>query len=93
MRGDVEGRRAPGRDPADAVPGTTVVTVRWRDGRATLWIDGEVDLDSAVTISRAVRHLVDAHVEAPLGDAPGAYEMFQAKKDGAIKVVLDPTAS
>ncbi|GAA1143980.1 alcohol dehydrogenase catalytic domain-containing protein [Nesterenkonia lutea] len=29
----------------------------------------------------------------PLGDAPGAYEMFQKKQDGCIKVVLDPTLS
>ena len=26
----------------------------------------------------------------PLEDAPGAYEMFQKKQDGAIKVVLEP---
>jgi len=29
----------------------------------------------------------------PLADAPGAYEMFQKKEDGCIKVVLDPTKS
>ena len=29
----------------------------------------------------------------PLSDAPGAYEMFQKKTDGCIKVVLDPTAA
>src|SRR5699024_850638 len=28
----------------------------------------------------------------PLADAPSAYEMFQKKSDGCIKVVLDPTA-
>ncbi|WP_273654085.1 zinc-dependent alcohol dehydrogenase [Cellulomonas fimi] len=28
----------------------------------------------------------------PLEDAPGAYEMFQKKEDGCIKVVLDPGA-
>lgn len=28
-----------------------------------------------------------------LADAPGAYEMFQKKTDGCIKVVLDPTAA
>ena len=26
----------------------------------------------------------------PLSEAPGAYEMFQEKKDGAVKVVLTP---
>jgi threonine dehydrogenase-like Zn-dependent dehydrogenase len=26
----------------------------------------------------------------PLGDAPRAYEMFQKKEDGAVKVVLSP---
>jgi threonine dehydrogenase-like Zn-dependent dehydrogenase len=29
----------------------------------------------------------------PLTDAPGAYEMFQKKTDGCIKVVLDPTTT
>jgi threonine dehydrogenase-like Zn-dependent dehydrogenase len=28
--------------------------------------------------------------QVPLGDAPAAYEMFQKKQDGAIKVVLKP---
>ncbi|GFZ80632.1 alcohol dehydrogenase catalytic domain-containing protein [Nesterenkonia alkaliphila] len=28
----------------------------------------------------------------PLSEAPSAYEMFQKKEDGCIKVVLDPTA-
>ena len=28
----------------------------------------------------------------PLESAPEAYEMFQQKKDGCIKVVLDPNA-
>jgi threonine dehydrogenase-like Zn-dependent dehydrogenase len=28
--------------------------------------------------------------QLPLSEAPAAYEMFQAKKDGAIKVVLKP---
>ena len=26
----------------------------------------------------------------PLSEAPGAYEMFQKKQDGAVKVVLEP---
>ena len=28
--------------------------------------------------------------EVPLADAPAAYEMFQKKDDGCIKVVLQP---
>ena len=28
----------------------------------------------------------------PLDDAPAAYEMFQQKQDGAIKIVLRPDA-
>jgi threonine dehydrogenase-like Zn-dependent dehydrogenase len=28
--------------------------------------------------------------KVPLDDAPGAYEMFQKKQDGAIKVLLKP---
>lgn len=26
----------------------------------------------------------------PLKDAPGAYEMFQKKQDGAVKILLEP---
>jgi threonine dehydrogenase-like Zn-dependent dehydrogenase len=29
----------------------------------------------------------------PLEQAPQAYEMFQAKSDGAIKVVLEPATA
>jgi threonine dehydrogenase-like Zn-dependent dehydrogenase len=28
--------------------------------------------------------------QLPLSDAPSACEMFQAKKDGAVKIVLKP---
>jgi threonine dehydrogenase-like Zn-dependent dehydrogenase len=30
------------------------------------------------------------HHRLPLNDAPHAYEVFQKKEDGAIKVVLEP---
>jgi threonine dehydrogenase-like Zn-dependent dehydrogenase len=26
----------------------------------------------------------------PLADSPGAYEMFQQKRDGAVKILLQP---
>ncbi|MFL5779822.1 MAG: glutathione-dependent formaldehyde dehydrogenase, partial [Thermoleophilaceae bacterium] len=28
----------------------------------------------------------------PIGEAPGAYEKFQKKEDGVVKVLLDPSA-
>lgn len=72
MRHDGQGSRAPVTDHgAGAAHVPAVVTVRWREGRAVLRIEGEVDLDSAETILRAVRHLVDAHVEAVTMEACG----------------------
>jgi threonine dehydrogenase-like Zn-dependent dehydrogenase len=64
------------------------VTVRMGQAHVKRWID---DLMPLVTDERdplAVRDLTTHQL--PLDDAPGAYEMFQAKKDGAIKVVLKP---
>jgi threonine dehydrogenase-like Zn-dependent dehydrogenase len=52
---------------------------RWSDDILPLLIDGdELGVDSFAT-----HHL-------PLADAPKAYEMFQEKEDGAIKVVFQP---
>jgi threonine dehydrogenase-like Zn-dependent dehydrogenase len=43
----------------------------------------EQDADVLGTESLATHRL-------PLAEAPGAYEMFQKKQDGCIKVVLKP---
>lgn len=53
---------------------------RWVDAILPLLADGSdpLGLDDFVT------HVV------PLEDAPGAYEMFQHKRDGCVKVVLKP---
>jgi len=53
---------------------------RWVDAILPLLADGSdpLGLDDFVT------HVV------PLDDAPGAYEMFQHKRDGCVKVVLKP---
>jgi threonine dehydrogenase-like Zn-dependent dehydrogenase len=38
----------------------------------------------------AIEAPTDAIVRIPLEDAPRAYEMFQKKEDGAVKVLLQP---
>jgi len=53
---------------------------RWTDEILPLVLD---DSDPLGTMELATHHL-------PLADAPGAYEMFQKKTDGCIKVVLEP---
>lgn len=53
---------------------------RWTDDLLQLLLEGDpFGVDDLVT-----HHL-------PLSSAPEAYEMFQRKSDGCIKVVLDPT--
>jgi threonine dehydrogenase-like Zn-dependent dehydrogenase len=65
--------------------------VQLRMGQANVrrWADDILPLlgddDPLGVDSFATHHL-------PLDDAPGAYEMFQAKKDGAVKVVFQPAA-
>ena len=53
---------------------------RWTDDIVAVL---EQDEDVLGTESLATHHL-------PLGEAPAAYEMFQKKEDGCIKVVLKP---
>lgn len=53
---------------------------RWIDDILPLVLD---DADPLGTMDLATHRL-------PLDDAPGAYEMFQAKDDGCIKVLLQP---
>jgi threonine dehydrogenase-like Zn-dependent dehydrogenase len=55
---------------------------RWVDDLLPLLTDGDPLGTEALVTHRL-----------PLADAPGAYELFQAKKDGAVKIVLDPSVS
>lgn len=53
---------------------------RWTDDIMPLVLD---DADPLGVLNLATHHL-------PLADAPRAYEMFQRKEDGMVKVVLTP---
>ena len=63
------------------------VTVRMGQANVKRWIDDImpllVDDDVLGVEDFATHHL-------PLADAPHAYEIFQKKQDGAIKIVLKP---
>ena len=64
------------------------VTMRLGQCHVKRWTDDivkvlEKDVDALGVESLATHHL-------PLEEAPAAYEMFQQKKDGCIKVVLTP---
>ena len=64
--------------------------VQLRMGQANVrrWVDDILPLltgdDDPLGVDGFTTHRL------PLGEAPGAYEMFQAKRDGAVKVVLNP---
>jgi threonine dehydrogenase-like Zn-dependent dehydrogenase len=63
--------------------------IQLRMGQANVkrWVDDIMPLlsdDDPLGVDDLVTHRV------PLEDAPRAYEMFQKKEDGAIKVVLTP---
>jgi threonine dehydrogenase-like Zn-dependent dehydrogenase len=77
---------------ADPLPMLTLfdkqIQVRMGQANVKRWIDDimpllEGDSDPLGVDSFATHHL-------PLGDAPKAYETFQEKRDGAIKIVLQP---
>jgi threonine dehydrogenase-like Zn-dependent dehydrogenase len=78
---------------ADPLPMLTMFDkqVQLRMGQANVrrWVDDILPLlgdeDPLGVDSFATHHL-------PLEDAPDAYAMFQAKKDGAVKVVFQPAA-
>lgn len=53
------------------------------------WTDDLLPLVEDPTDPLGVDDLVTHRL--PLAEAPSAYEMFQDKSDGCIKVVLDPT--
>ena len=76
---------------ADPMPIDTMfdkqVTMRMGQANVKRWIDDImpllVDEDVLGVEDFATHHL-------PLADAPHAYEIFQKKQDGAIKIVLNP---
>ena len=63
------------------------ITVRMGQANVKRWIDDLLPLlgeDDPLAVGDLATHRL------PLADAPWAYEMFQAKKDGAVKVILQP---
>ena len=75
----------------DPIPMDTLfdkqVTIRMGQANVKRWVDDIMplltDTDVLGVDNFATHHL-------PLDEAPGAYEMFQKKADGAIKIVLHP---
>jgi threonine dehydrogenase-like Zn-dependent dehydrogenase len=65
------------------------LTLRMGQANVKRWIDDLLPLVSDPTDPLGVLDLRTHRV--PLEEAPGAYDMFQKKTDGCIKVVLDPT--
>jgi threonine dehydrogenase-like Zn-dependent dehydrogenase len=64
------------------------LTVRMGQANVKRWID---DLMPLVTDEADPLGVLDlATHRLPLGDAPRAYDMFQKKEDGAVKVVFEP---
>jgi threonine dehydrogenase-like Zn-dependent dehydrogenase len=64
------------------------VQIRMGQAHVRRWTDALLPL---VTDDRDPLGVLDFTTHRlPLDDAPSAYEMFQAKKDGAVKVVLTP---
>ena len=66
--------------------------IQLRMGQANVkaWIDDLLPLVEDPADPLGVDDLVTHRL--PIDEAPGAYEMFQKKTDGCIKVVLDPQA-
>ena len=64
------------------------VQVRMGQAHVKRWIDEIMPLVTDDKDPLGVQDLTTHRL--PLAEAPDAYEMFQAKKDGAIKVVLKP---
>jgi len=66
------------------------LTLRMGQANVRRWVDDILPLASADHDPLGVLDLRTHRL--PLEEAPDAYAMFQAKKDGCIKVVLDPAA-
>ncbi|MCU1355586.1 MAG: threonine dehydrogenase-related Zn-dependent dehydrogenase [Acidimicrobiales bacterium] len=64
------------------------LTVRMGQANVRRWVDQLMPL---VTDEADPLHVADLTTHRlPLQEAPGAYEIFQKKQDGAIKIVLEP---
>jgi threonine dehydrogenase-like Zn-dependent dehydrogenase len=64
------------------------VSLRMGQANVRAWVDALMPLVRDEQDPLGVLDLTTHQL--PLSEAPGAYEMFQAKKDGAIKIVLKP---
>ncbi len=64
------------------------LTVKMGQANVRRWVDQLLPLVLDEADPLGVADLTTHRV--PLAEAPGAYEMFQKKQDGAIKVVLAP---
>ena len=64
------------------------VQVRMGQANVRRWVDDLLPLLEDDSDPLGVEDL--ATHKLPLSDAPGAYEKFQKKEDGAIKIVLRP---
>jgi threonine dehydrogenase-like Zn-dependent dehydrogenase len=64
------------------------LTMRMGQANVKRWIDDLMPLVEDETDPLAIADLTTHRV--PLSEAPQAYETFQKKEDGAIKIVLDP---
>jgi threonine dehydrogenase-like Zn-dependent dehydrogenase len=67
------------------------ITMRMGQAHVRRWSDAVLELLTADGDPLGVGDLVTHRL--PLEQAPQAYAMFQAKRDGCIKVVLDPHAA
>jgi threonine dehydrogenase-like Zn-dependent dehydrogenase len=64
------------------------LTVRMGQANVRRWVD---DLLPLVTDGSDPLNVADLTThQLPLSEGPAAYEMFQAKKDGSVKIVLKP---
>ncbi|GAA3970173.1 zinc-dependent alcohol dehydrogenase [Actinomadura viridis] len=64
------------------------VTIRMGQAHVKRWIDDLMPLVTDDADPLGVERFATHHL--PLAEAPHAYEIFQKKKDGAVKVVLNP---
>jgi threonine dehydrogenase-like Zn-dependent dehydrogenase len=64
------------------------VTLRMGQANVRAWTDALLPL--ALDASDPLGVLDLTTHQLPLSEAPSACEMFQAKKDGAVKIVLKP---
>ena len=76
---------------ADPLPMLTLfdkqITLRMGQANVKRWVDDIMPLlvdDDPLGVDTFASHVL------PLDDAPHAYEIFQKKQDGAVKIILEP---